>query len=345
MFDPQHSGLLYFEDLRLDEPITLGAMPVTADTIKDYARRYDPQAIHLDEAAAEASIVKGLCASGFHTCCMMMRMLCDHYLLRAASLGAPGLDSCAWKAPVRPGHVLSVRMTVRDKRVLASRPDVGIANAIYEVLNQHGEVLLASTCPQMLRVRAPEPVAAPKPAGEKRPTQALASLWDAAPGPSPSRTGNHFEDRLEGETVDLGSHTFERDEIIAFAQQFDPQPFHLTKEAGKASLFGALAASGWHTVSHMVRLIVAERQQSEAALRAAGRPLATYGPSPGFSNLKWLRPVLVGDTISFRHRITRKQDLRSRPDRGILHSHTQGRNQRGEIVFAYDGMILVERRR
>lgn len=345
MFDPKTEGLLYYEDLQVGEPATFGAWPVTAEAIKAFARRYDPQPIHLDEAAAAQSIVGGLCASGFHTCCIMMRMLCDHYLLRAASLGAPGLDRCDWKAPVRPGMTLSIRIQITDKRISASRPDVGLAQAVYDVIDQTGTVLLSSSCPQLIRVREPGSRPAPADGATRKPVAAgVVSLWDGPPGPAPSTTSSYFEDRQEGETIDLGSHTFERDEIIAFAQQFDPQPFHLDDAAAARSLFGALAASGWQTVAEMIRLIVAERQRSEAALRASGRPVAIYGPSPGFKNLKWLRPVLVGDTITYRHRITHKQELRSRPDRGLLHSHTQGRNQKGEIVFAYDGMILAERR-
>lgn len=343
MFDPNHQGLLYFEDIRVGEPITLGAHPVTAEAIKTFARRYDPQLIHLDEDAARASIVGGLCASGFHSCAIMMRMLCDHYLLRAASLGAPGLEHCHWKKPVRPGHVLSIRIQTTEKRVMASRPEVGLAQADYDVVDQSGDVLLSSACPQMLRVRNPGPRPAADPNAPKRSAVAVTSLWDESGPPAPLDS-LWFEDRRPGETIDLGQYTFERDDIIQFARQFDPQPFHLDDAAAAASLFGRLAASGWHTVAIMGKLFVAERQRREAEVRAKGLPVATYGPSPGFRNLKWLKPVLVGDTLEYRTKVTEQQVLRSRPDRGILHSRTQARNQRGEVVYSYDGMILAERR-
>jgi acyl dehydratase len=343
MFDPAHEGLIYFEDIRVGEPMTFGAHAVTAEAIKAFARRYDPQPIHLDETAAAASIVGGLCASGFHSCAIMMRMLCDHFLLRAASLGAPGLDYCHWKKPVRPGHILSIRIQATEKRVMASRPHVGLSQAIYDVVDQTGEVLLSSACPQMLRVRDPKPKPEPDPAARKGPAVSVASLWDETGPPAPADT-IWFEDRRPGETIDLGAHTFDRDDMIAFARQFDPQPFHLDDDAAAASLFGKLAASGWHTVAVMGQLFVRERQRREAAIMAAGRSVATYGPSPGFKNLKWLKPVLVGDTLEYRTKVLEQQVLKSRPDKGILHSRTQARNQRGEIVYSYDGMILAERR-
>ena len=128
---------------------------MTADDIKAFARTWDPQPIHLDEEIAKQSIVGGLCASGFHTCCIMMRLLVDGFLARAASLGAPGLEEVKWLKPVRPGDVLSMRIGASSKRVMASRSDVGIVLATYDVVNQAGDVVLAATCNQMIRLRTP----------------------------------------------------------------------------------------------------------------------------------------------------------------------------------------------
>jgi acyl dehydratase len=344
MFDPQHSGTLHFEDIRLDQPIVIGGIVLSADVIKDFARRYDPQPIHLDEEAAKRSIVGGLCASGFHTCCLMMRMLCDGFLLRSASLGAPGLEEVRWVKPVRPGMELRVRLTAKDKRVMGSRPDIGLVFAQYDVLDQTGEVLMYSTCHQIIRLRAPKAQeAAPKRADKVDAIAAPVDLWDKPIADAPVSPGLYFEERTVGETRVLGSHRFDRDAIIAFAKLYDPQPFHLSEEAGKASLFGGLAASGWHTACAHIRLVVADRQSEEEKLRSAGRKVPVYGPSPGFKNLRWIKPVMVGDTLEYRHRITGKVDLKSRPDRGMLQSVTQARNQNGVLVFEYNGAILAER--
>lgn len=349
MFDQNAPGLLHFEDFVTGQPWTYGAVQMTRDEIKDFARRYDPQRIHLDEDFAKTSIVGGLCASGFHTCCLMMRMLCDGFLLRTASLGAPGLDELKWVRPVRPDDVLSVRIEAHDKRVMTSRPHVGLVRTSYDVLNQNGEAVLTSWCNQIIRLRNPsagqKSAGAPKSGGiaARQPSAPLPDLWDTPLELTPQSSGLFFEERALGETRAIGTHTFERDDIIAFARLYDPQPFHLDDAAGKASLFGGLAASGWHTAVEYIRFLVADRMREEAKMRATGRRLPVYGPSPGFKNLRWIKPVLMGDTLAYRHRISGKVDLRSRPDRGMLQSYTQARNQRGELVFSYEGAILVER--
>jgi acyl dehydratase len=93
-----------------------------------------------------------------------------------------------------------------------------------------------------------------------------------------------------------------------------------------------------------IRGVVTARLEANAAARARGEAVAVYGPSPGFRNLSWPKPVFVGDTVSFRARLTEKVDLKSRPDRGLLMSDVQGRNQKGELVFAVTSLILAERR-
>ena len=153
-----------------------------------------------------------------------------------------------------------------------------------------------------------------------------------------------FEDRQIGEISDFGRHTFNRDEIIAFAREYDPQPFHLDEAAAKASLFGALCASGWHTAAIFIRGVVAHRLSGGTAVQFVGERQPAYGPSPGFRSLRWPKPVYVGDTIEFRARLAEKIDLKSRPSRGILASEVQARNQNGEIVFALISQILADRR-
>jgi acyl dehydratase len=174
--------------------------------------------------------------------------------------------------------------------------------------------------------------------------QAPINLWAGSQPSIGLKPDLYFEDREIGETFDLGSYTFGKDEIIAFARQWDPQPFHLDEEAAKASLFGALAASGWHTCAIYIRGLVAARQRASAEGRAKGIKLAAYGPSPGFKNLTWPRPVYAGDTLEFRSRLAEKIDLKSRPDRGLLIITSQARNQRGEIAFGITSQILAERR-
>jgi acyl dehydratase len=153
-----------------------------------------------------------------------------------------------------------------------------------------------------------------------------------------------FEELEIGARREVGSFTFTAELIKKFAAQFDPQVFHLDEEAGRKSLFGGLAASGWHVGSVCMKLLVADgrRQIDEAAAR--GEEIAVWGPSPGFRELRWIRPVLAGDTISFASVIESKRLSDKRPEWGIVQARNGGANQRGEPVFSVLATAFVPRR-
>jgi acyl dehydratase len=337
------AGLLHHEDLAIGAPYELGRKTVSKDEIIAYGRAYDPQPLHTDEEGAKATLVGGLCASGWHTCAIMMRLVADGILNRVASLGSPGVDEARWIVPVRPGDTLGARYLVQEKRDLASRPDVGVSKVLVEAFNQKGETVANWVTNQLTRRRRPGPAAtATAPRRERR---QMPDLWDGPVLPKGMRRHDlYFEDREIGETLELGSHTFGRDEIIGFAREFDPQPFHLDEAAAKASLFGALCASGWHTAAYSIRGAALVRLEGNAEARARGARLPAYGPSPGCRDIRWPKPVYVGDTVSYRGRLIEKIDLKSRPDRGILATQIQARNQKGEVVFGVITQILAERR-
>jgi acyl dehydratase len=334
---------LYHEHLAVGQTIDCGRSTVTREDILAFARAYDPQPLHVDEAAAKATPLGGLCASGWHICCVMMRLAADSMLNRVVSLGSPGVEEGRWMVPVRPGDVVSCRYTVLEKRDLASRPDVGISKVLVELCNQKGETVADWRTHQLTRRRHPGRAPSDPPA--KRARTAIASLWEECGMASPLRPDLYFEDRQLGELTDLGMHTFAKEEIIAFARQFDPQPFHLDEAAAKASLFGALCASGWHTAAFAVKGHIHARLAGNRQARADGIALAAYGPSPGFCSLSWPKPVYAGDTLEYRGRLAQKSDLKSCPDRGILATEMQARNQRGEMVLRLRAQILAERRK
>ena len=153
-----------------------------------------------------------------------------------------------------------------------------------------------------------------------------------------------FEDIEPVDLGTFGSHTFSAEEIIAFAEKYDRQYFHLDAEAAKASHFGGLVASGWHTASMCMRLFVAFIQREMKVREAAGETVARLGPSPGFTNLKWLKPVYAGDTIGYSARITGKRPLASKPQWGMIFLDFEGRNQAGDLVYSYSAKSLLERR-
>lgn len=144
-----------------------------------------------------------------------------------------------------------------------------------------------------------------------------------------------FEDWEVGEVHDYGSYTVTQEEIVAFARQFDPQPFHIDPEAAKASPYGGIIASGWHTGALWMRMHV-DAQIGERNPAAIG--------SPGLLELRWVKPVRPGDTLRCRSTLIEKVELRSRPDRGILRSRHEVFNQNDEIVMWFIGQGLMRKR-
>jgi len=154
-----------------------------------------------------------------------------------------------------------------------------------------------------------------------------------------------YEDMQVGQLREVGSFTFSADGIKSFAAQFDPQPFHLDEAAGRNSLFGGLAASGWHVASVCMKLIVADAQRLARDAAARGETVAVWGPSPGFRELRWIKPVLAGDTISFASEVEARRASDSRPEWGILQIRNTGTNQRGELAFSFLATAFVPRRK
>ncbi len=150
-------GKLYWEDFPVGCVIDCGTHRMQRDEIVAFAAEFDPQPFHLDERAGEASLFGGLSASGWHTCSLCMRMMCDAYLLRSSSLGSPGMDELRWLKPVRPGDTLSLRMTITESRVMRSRPGVGLVRCLWELRNQHADDVLRMTGWAMMGMRPDTP--------------------------------------------------------------------------------------------------------------------------------------------------------------------------------------------
>ena len=130
-----------FEDFAEGGSIDLGTKDVTAEEIIEFASEFDPQPMHLDEAAGRASILGGLSASGWHTCAIFMRLICDAFLLDSTSQGAPGVDRIKWKKPVLAGDRLKGRTIVLARRESKSRPSIGLVTMRSELSNQRGETV------------------------------------------------------------------------------------------------------------------------------------------------------------------------------------------------------------
>ena len=153
---------------------------------------------------------------------------------------------------------------------------------------------------------------------------------------------NAYDRIAIGDTHVFGSHTFTADAIRRFAAKYDPQAFHIDEAAAKAATFGGLCASGWHTASAMMRLLVDYFDAQEARAKAAGEPFLVSGPSPGFDDLKWPHPVYAGDTVTYTARVVAKRPSRSRPGWGLMSMTTTGVNQGGKTVFMVTTHVFVE---
>lgn len=143
----------YFEDYPVGAVYVGGPVAVSEQDILDFARRYDPQPMHVDKAAAEAGPFGGLIASGWHTGSLMMQMLAKHFVPTPGNLPSPGLDELRWVRPVRPGDRLSLRVVVEGARLSRSKPGQGVVSSLVEVLNQDGDVVMSLKPVSLIRCR------------------------------------------------------------------------------------------------------------------------------------------------------------------------------------------------
>lgn len=329
------SDLVHFEDCPPGAVSEYGDYQVTKQEIVDFASKYDPQPVHLDDEAAKAHMLGGLCASGWHTCSMLMRMNCDGFLLRAASMGGPGIAEVKWLKPVRPGDTLCVRQEVVGARTSKTRPDTGLLDCVDEVLDQSGALVMTRRSIVLLRRRHPDPF--PVAAREKAatPTDGNAAPASASDAEADGGIARYLDDIVVGSRRAIGTHTFTKDDIVQFARRWDPQPFHLDEEAARRSHYGALIASGWHTAGCWMGSFIRHYQREVEELTARGVDVPPAGPSPGFRDLRWPKPTYVGDTLSFASQVIDKRVAATRPGWGLVFSRNIALNQRGEVVYEF----------
>ncbi|MFU8869839.1 MaoC family dehydratase [Natronococcus sp.] len=145
----------------------------------------------------------------------------------------------------------------------------------------------------------------------------------------------YFEDIEVGETREFGEYEVSEDEVVEFAEQYDPQPFHVDREVAEESMFGELVASGWHTAAMSMRMLV-EGPEDEDDWASMG--------SPGVDELRWHQPVKPGDTLSVRTEVLEKRPSDSRDDRGYVKSRLETYNGDDELVMSWVGNTIFERR-
>jgi acyl dehydratase len=267
------------------------------------------------------------------------------------AVGSPGIDSCRWLKPVRSGDTLAATTEVLETWPSRSKP-FGFVRRRVDVTNQRSETVMALVGISMYARRDPtvltggsrggsRPAATPVPGRDQaagareRPPEARPA---PATGASPARAGSaaaglYFEDVRVGDTMRFGRYAVTKEEIVEFARQFDPQPFHLDEVAARRSLFGGLVASGWHTGAMFIRMVC-----DHMAPR-----LRTWG-ALGFDDLRWLRPVRPGDVLSVESVVGAKRESQSRRDRGTVEIASRVLNQAGEPVMSLVSLVISQRR-
>jgi acyl dehydratase len=150
-----------------------------------------------------------------------------------------------------------------------------------------------------------------------------------------------LEDMPLNVKLTLGSYTFTEENIIAFAKRYDPQPFHVNKDVAIRSHYGGLIASGWHTAAVWMKLMLAYRR---ARIEAGAEQTQTNYVSPGVRELRWLKPVRPGMTLTYTNEPFAKLDWKSRPQFGLLEGRNEARDEAGELYYSFINRVLIARK-
>lgn len=340
----------YFEDLTVGEQVDLGSLSVSTQEIVDFARRYDPQPMHLDPVAAEKSALKGLAGSGWQSCTLANRRFVEGFTAGTAYQGLAGVEECRWIKPFYPAEragPLTMRLEVEALSPSESRPEYGLARVKLETL-QRDPAAGPDAAPRLIclqRFRTMIARRTPAELSEPRIERAPAESRARAPARSAEAAlayANTREALACGPAL-LGAAAFSAEEIKAFAREFDPLSFHLEEAAARNSLFGGLTASGWHVMCRYMRLVIEARTAAIAALPPEKQAAAAagMGPSPGYRNLRWLRPIRPGDVLRYISTPTRVRAKEHWKDWAVLHATLEAENQNGELVMRFDSEAMM----
>jgi acyl dehydratase len=314
MIEPE----LFFEDFPVGRTFDCGHHLLHRDDIIAFAQAFDPQPLSRS----------GMVASGWHLCAVMMRRNYEGYLRKADGRGAPGIDEVSWLKPVGPDILLRVRGEVLGARESRSRPSIGLVQ-IRSVMSADGgdPVMTQSNFIMLGRRGANHPMSFVTPASADAGADQNHAQADLLPA---------YADLEVGRPILLGTRYFPAEEIISFARLYDPQTFHVDADAAKAGPFGALAASGWHTAASWMRCLAdAEARSVSGGEVAEPKPEAALG----VTDLRWIKPVYAGDSISFFTTPLEKR-ASSHPGWGLVARKNGGVNQRGEAVFEFKDRAL-----
>ncbi len=322
---------LFFEDFSPGQVQTFGQCEISRKDIIDFASHYDPQPFHIDEQAAKLTMLKGLCASGWHICTVFMRMLDDGLLSRCRSTGINAIDEIQWRIPVRPGDQLSCRITCLSAIPVSEQPGYGLCTFHCEARCNQAHTVMSWWLTLKIKRR--------NNSGEKSSVSRNHAHISKVTLQQGDVGIKFFEDVQRGDQILLGSYTLSAQRIVTFNKLYGSQPVHPDAIGDRAS------ASGWHMTAIWMRLLVRYYRREAFKLRAAGAPVPELGPSPGIKHLFWHRPVYEDDVVTFSCWAERKVEVTSKPGWGLLFVGIDGRNQDNDRVVSFYALLFLERRK
>lgn len=336
------SSKRYWEDFRVGEVVNLGTKKVEREEILQFALQYDPQPFHIDEEAAKKTLLKGLAASGWHSCAMFMRMVCEGLLVHTHYIGWYVIDEVKWLVPVRPDDVLTGRATCMAMAQINDKQGMGLCTFLYQAYNDSGSLVMSWHAQQLFERRSSKE----SPAGSTQTTLIpLETIRNPRAGScSGEQMIKYFESVKAGDQIALGSVKFTEGNIEQFSRAYEPISCQtMDEDMARQNLPFVPCASGWHITSVWMKRIVRYYLKETQKLKKSGRSFPNLGPSSGVKKLCWHKPVHAGDVISFTSWAERKIECTSKPDWGLLISGNEGVNQNGELVISFFAPLFLER--
>lgn len=315
---------LAWDAFRNVETLDIGAVRLSREDIIAFARAFDPQPFHIDEAAARETLLGGLAASGWHTCATVMGLLEQAMADHALRLEAGGTEEILWLQPVRPGDTLQAqaRFAPASPCTCGSRARM----ASVDTINQRGETVMRwrMDCifpdPRMSRTEEQQPC-------------------DLRRGRSPrvrrmprEHAIRYFDEIMPGDEIALGDYTFTSERVEEFKTRYSPGPGRARDDV-----------LSWHIPAAWMSCMVRHYEQEARWLTAASRPVPRLGPAAGVKHLRWHAPVKVGDTLTFRGWAERKIEVATQKQWGLLVVGAEGVDQAGKLVVSFYPQMLLER--
>ena len=316
------------------ERLVLGTAVLGRDDIIAFASEFDAQPFHLDDSAAETTLLGGLAASGWHTCVTVMGLLRRELDRRALALEPAGAEDIVWLKPVRPDDALTATLVWGARSCGACGDHMGAFPASIEAVNQHGDTVMRWRMDCLVGVAGKAASAMSSRDGE-------CPMRKARPARAPRRPDDHgikfFEHVAPGDEIDLGQYEFTEERIRRFCDSYDG----VSTASGKSA--GPPTAAPWHVAAAWMHCIVRYYDRHGREMASEGQPVPLLGPAAGVKHMRWHRPVRAGETITFRAWAERKIEIASHDDWGLLVVGAEGIDAGGRAVVSFYPQMLLER--